>query len=409
MKSLRLGELFIDLGYINESQLNEALAYQKKNPSKRIGTILIELKLINETQLVQTLADKLEIKVTDINRLNIEIDAVQQIPKQLAEKYGILGVKLNGNVLTIVTNDPLDFYALEDIRQTTEKTLEIQISELQPLRKAIQYYYSEITARKAMQTANQTPVLDSGKLFSEATVITDAETSDAPTIRLIDSLIQRAYTMQASDIHIEPFEDETVVRMRVDGVMLDYMNLQKSLHPSLIARIKIMANLDITEKRLPQDGHFRTRLEREDLNVRVSMIPTVFGEKTVMRLLAKNATIDHSGQFGMNDHAYKHFLPMLDYPNGIVYITGPTGSGKSTTLYMVLEYLAKRKVNISTIEDPVEKSIKGINQTQTNQMAGLTFERGLRALLRQDPDVIMVGETRDAETASISVDRKSVV
>jgi len=403
MKSLRLGELFIELGYITEAQLNEALAYQKKYPTKRIGAILIELKLINETQLVQTLAEKLEIKVAEIDRLNIEMDAVQQIPKQLAEKYGILGIKLNGNVLTIVTNDPLDFYALEDIRQTTEKTLEIQISELQPLRKAIQYYYSEITARKAMQTANQTPVLDSGKFFSEATVITDAETSDAPIIRLIDSLIQRAYTMQASDIHIEPFEDETVVRMRVDGVMIDYMNLQKTLHPSLIARIKIMANLDITEKRLPQDGHFRTRLEREDLNVRVSMIPTVFGEKTVMRLLAKNATIDHSGQFGMNDHAYKHFLPMLDYPNGIVYITGPTGSGKSTTLYMVLEYLAKRKVNISTIEDPVEKSIKGINQTQTNQMAGLTFERGLRALLRQDPDIIMVGETRDAETASISV------
>ena len=403
MKSLRLGELLIEVGYITESQLTEALAYQKKNPSKLIGAILVELKFIKETQLVNTLAQKMEIKVADVDRMTIDIEAVQLIPKQLAEKYGILGVKQNGSILTIVTNDPLDFYALEDIRQTTEKTLDIQISELQPLRKAIQYYYSEITARKAMQTANQTPFMETGKLFSESMVITDAETSDAPTIRLIDSLIQRAYTLQASDIHIEPFEDETVVRLRVDGVMMDYMNLQKSLHPSLIARIKIMANLDITEKRLPQDGHFRTRLDKEDLNLRVSMIPTVFGEKTVMRLLAKNAKIDHSGQFGMNDYAYKQFLPMLDFPNGIVYITGPTGSGKSTTLYMVLEHLAQRNVNISTIEDPVEKNIKGINQTQTNLMAGLTFEKGLRALLRQDPDIIMVGETRDTETASISV------
>jgi type IV pilus assembly protein PilB len=206
MKSLRLGELLIEVGYINESQLTEALAYQKKHPSKRIGAILIELKFINEAQLVNTLAQSLRLKLPISDHMQIDIEAVQLIPKQLAEKYGILGIKQNGSILTIVTNDPLDFYALEDIRQTTEKTLEIQISELQPLRKAIQYYYSEITARKAMQTANQTSFTETGKLFSESMVITDAETSDAPTIRLIDSLIQRAYTMQASDIHIEPLK-----------------------------------------------------------------------------------------------------------------------------------------------------------------------------------------------------------
>ncbi len=403
MKNLPLGELLKNLGHITEYQLREVLEYQKIHTNMRIGAALIELGFLTEKQLIQTLAQQLEIKVAEVERMTIDIEAVQLIPIQLAEKYDILGVKLNGNQLTIVTSDPLNFYALEDIRQITEKTLDVQIGERAPLKRAIEYYYSEVTARRAMQTANKTPVVDAGKFFSEAMVITDAETSDAPTIRLIDSLIQRAYTMQASDIHIEPFEDETAVRMRVDGIMIEYMKLQKSLHPSLMARVKIMANLDITEKRLPQDGHFRTRLEREDLNVRVSMIPTVFGEKAVLRLLAKNATIDHSGQFGMNDDAYKRFVPMLDFPNGIVYITGPTGSGKSTTLYMVLEYLARRSVNISTIEDPVEKNIKGINQTQTNPVAGLTFETGLRALLRQDPDVIMVGETRDAETASISI------
>jgi type IV pilus assembly protein PilB len=403
MKNQPLGELLKDLGFITEYQLREVLEYQKIHSHLRIGAALIELGFITEKQLIQTLAQQLEIKVAEVDRLTVDIEAVQLIPRQLAEKYVILAIKLSGNLLTIVTSDPLNFYALEDIRQITEKTLDVQIGESASLKKAIEYYYSEVTAQRAMQTANQTTVVDAGKFFSEAMVITDAETSDAPTIRLIDSLIQRAYTMQASDIHLEPFEDETAIRMRVDGVMIEYMNLQKSLHPSLMARIKIMANLDITEKRLPQDGHFRTRLEREDLNVRVSMIPTVFGEKAVLRLLAKNATIDHSGQFGMNEDAYKRFLPMLDFPNGIIYITGPTGSGKSTTLYMVLEYLARRNVNISTIEDPVEKNIKGINQTQTNPVAGLTFETGLRALLRQDPDIIMVGETRDAETASISV------
>ena len=258
MKNLPLGELLKNLGYISEYQLREVLEYQKVHTHLRIGAALIELGFITEKQLMQTLAQQLELKVAEVERLSIDIEAVQLIPRQLAEKYVILGVKVNANVLTIVTSDPLNFYALEDIRQITEKTLDVQIGESAPLKKSIEYYYSEVTARRAMQTANQTTVVDAGKFLSEAMVITDAETSDAPTIRLIDSLIQRAYTMQASDIHIEPFEEETAVRMRVDGVMIEYMNLQKSLHPSLMARIKIMANLDITEKRLPQDGHFRT-------------------------------------------------------------------------------------------------------------------------------------------------------
>ena len=192
--------------------------------------------------------------------------------------------------------------------------------------------------------------------------------------------------------------------MRIDGVIIDYVTLQRALHQSLIARIKIMSNLDIAEHRVPQDGHFRARLETgPDVNVRVSILPTVFGEKAVLRLLATNTHIEHADHFGMDDETYKRFRPLLDRPNGIVYLTGPTGSGKTTTLYMVLQEVAQRQVNVSTIEDPVERNLARINQTQVNNVAGLTFESGLRALLRQDPDVIMVGETRDAETASISV------
>ncbi len=191
--------------------------------------------------------------------------------------------------------------------------------------------------------------------------------------------------------------------MRIDGVLVDYVTLQKNLHASLIARIKIMSDLDIAERRVPQDGHFRMKIDDEFINMRVSVIPTVFGEKAVIRLLASVAAIDHGSSFGMNAQDYEKFHRMLQSPNGIIYVTGPTGSGKSTTLYMVLEEMSKRAVNISTIEDPVEKNLLKLNQMQVNNMAGLTFEVGLRALLRQDPDIIMVGETRDSETANISV------
>lgn len=226
---------------------------------------------------------------------------------------------------------------------------------------------------------------------------------EVPIIHLLNSLVERAIKSNASDIHIEPFERETKVRMRIDGVILEYVTLQRNVHQSLIARIKIMANLDIAEKRIPQDGHFRVRTEEGYVNIRVSLMPTVYGEKAVLRVLASSVPLDYAGQFGMDDYSYRQFLPVLSSSNGIIYITGPTGSGKSTTLYMILEYLSSRMVNVSTIEDPVEKNVPGVNQTQVNNVAGLTFDVGLRALLRQDPDIIMVGETRDGETAGTSV------
>ncbi len=192
--------------------------------------------------------------------------------------------------------------------------------------------------------------------------------------------------------------------MRIDGVVSEYVKIQKNIHGPLIARIKILANLDIAEKRIPQDGHFRVALgDGQQVNIRVSVLPTVFGEKAVLRIMAATSHLDHADHFGMDEYSYNLFRPLLDYPNGIIYITGPTGSGKSTTLYMILDYLSGRQVNISTIEDPVEKNLSGINQTQVNPTAGLTFDVGLRALMRQDPDIIMVGETRDGETAGTSV------
>ncbi|HIW22098.1 MAG TPA: GspE/PulE family protein [Candidatus Dorea intestinavium] len=376
----------------------EALEYQQEHKGKRLGTILIELGFVTEKQTLEALARRFELPIVDLSNYEVDVEAVAKIPKQLAEKYNLLAIKEEGSLLTVATNDPLDFYGFEDIKQTTGLELDIVLCEKNIIAGAINYYYSEVSAKLAAKKANT-----SMKGMEEIKIDINEADGDAPIVNLLNSLVTRAYSVNASDIHIEPFEEKSNVRMRVDGTIVDYVSLQKSLHASLIARIKIISDIDIAERRIPQDGHFRTKIGEEYVNVRVSVIPTVFGEKAVLRLLSSGGKIDYPSTYGMMEEDYHKFSSMLKSPNGIIYITGPTGSGKTTTLYMVLEELSKKQVNISTIEDPVEKNLPRINQMQTNNTAGLSFEVGLRALLRQDPDIIMVGETRDAETASISI------
>ena len=396
-KNLKIGDVLIEQGYLTEKDLEKALLVQKSSDGKRLGEVLIEQGYITENQMLQAMAAKMDCQVISVDGLSVDVEAVERIPRQLAEKYCVLAVAAVGNRLQVVINDPLNFYGLEDVRQITGMELAIFLSEKAPLEKAIHFYYAEISAREAADKANRS--LDQSV---EEMEVEEGE-DDTPIINLLNSLIQRAYSTNASDIHIEPFEDKTSVRMRIDGTIVDYVTLKKNVHNSLIARIKILAELDIAERRSPQDGHFKVRQPDGYLNIRVSVIPTVFGEKAVLRLLSNNARIDNGSQFGMLDEDYQKLLLMLRSPHGIIYLTGPTGSGKTTTLYLILEELAKRNVNISTIEDPVEKNLPRVNQMQVNPLAGLTFETGLRALLRQDPDIIMVGETRDSETAAISV------
>lgn len=313
-----------------------------------------------------------------------DLEAVGLIPEPLASRHLLLAVGFAGEELVVAAADTANSFALEEVRARTGRELILHRSEAESLRRAIRYYYAELEARNA------------------ALGVSADGSGDA--VRLLESLLRRGVSVRASDIHIEPYETETLVRMRMDGVIQDYLTLQSSVHPSLIARVKVLGDLDITERRLPQDGHFRFHTEEGDLNIRVSILPTVFGEKAVLRLLATESQVeDHIEHFGMDEETYRRFLPLLSVPNGMIYLTGPTGSGKSTTLYMILEYLAQGHVNISTIEDPVEKNLRRVNQTQVNVTAGLTFEKGLRAILRQDPDIIMVGETRDGETAEIAV------
>ena len=399
--NLRIGEVLEERGYVTQEQIQKALDYQKEHRDMRFGQILMQLEFVTENQVLEALASRLGLEIVDVTQMQVDIDAVSKIDMEFAQKHLLLPVNIQNGMLLLVTNDPLNYFALEEVRQRTGCYIQLMLSEEQPLSQAISYYFAEARAKMAASTANES---FEGEIFNDVDLSLIGESDDeTPVIRLVNTLIDRAIRSNASDVHIEPFDNETKVRMRIDGVILDYVTLQRTVHQPLVARIKIMANMDIAEKRVPQDGHFRVNSEIGYVTIRVSVIPTVFGEKAVMRILASAGKLDNADKFGMDEYTYQRFLPMLSVPNGIIYVTGPTGSGKSTTLYMILEYLRGRMVNISTIEDPVEKNVPDINQTQVNNTAGLTFEVGLRALLRQDPDIIMVGETRDGETAEISV------
>ncbi|MBE6842376.1 MAG: type II secretion system protein GspE [Ruminococcus sp.] len=400
MKNIPIGEVLKEYGYITEEQIQEALQYQKTEAGKgkRLGILVQELNFVTELQVLECLGKKLDLPLVNMADVKVDLDAVEKVPKQLAVKYNVFPFGQKNGRLQLAMSDPLNFYAQEDIRQIVDMPLDIMLAEKAVITKEIDHNYAEVGAKIAARQANIS-VQDAALPEIE---IEDGD-DDVPVIKLVNSLLARGYSANASDIHIEPFEGHTQVRMRIDGMIVDFVTLAKSLHMSLVARIKIMGNMDIAEKRIPQDGNFRTIVEGFDISIRVSVIPTIYGEKVVMRYLTSDTTIDKAGHFGMEEFAYKKLSKMLEAPNGIIYITGPTGSGKTTTLYMVLEHLAKRQVNISTIEDPVERGLPKINQMSVNVAAGLTFGVGLRALLRQDPDIIMLGETRDAETAEISV------
>lgn len=386
-----------EYGYVTEEQLDQAMEYQKEHKGMRLSTALVELGAITERRMLEILASCMKLEMGCVDQMGVDLEAVQIIPMEVAQRYRILGTAVDGDILTVLTNDPLNYYGLEDVRQTTGMNLRILLCEGKELDQAIRCCYAEVRARQAASQVNDSP-----RPKMEPLEVEEGD-GDAPVIHLLNSLVERAYHQNASDIHLELFEDKTVVRMRIDGIIQEYVTLQKRVHASLIARIKILSDLDIAKRQVPQDGHCQMKIDGKTVHMRISVMPTVFGEKAVIRLLAGSTRIDHAGTFGMSLPVYETVTRMLRAPHGLIYITGPTGSGKTTTLYMILQELAKRQVNIVTIEDPVERNLPKINQSQVNPAAGLTFETGLRALLRQDPDMIMVGETRDRETASISV------
>ena len=357
---------------------------------------LTSLTGMDRESALELLGRRFGMETVNLSLFPVDPEAVAMLPKELALRHRAVGIYFEEGSLCAAMADPLNYEAVSEVTAALEMPVTLFLADERGILETIEACYSERDAKWAAMEMRKKPVI-AGRGKEKP-----AEGTQAPVVKLLDNLLMRGYSAGASDIHVEPSEQETEVRMRVDGMLLPYVSLPKTAHPALIARIKIMSGLDVAKKRGPQDGHCRADLDGVSLNLRVSIIPTIHGEKAVLRFLTTSSSIDHEEQFGMDEENAARFERMLSYPHGIIYLTGPTGSGKTTTLYLALEYLAGRHINISTIEDPVEKSIQGINQMQVNRAAGLTFETGLRALLRQDPDVMMVGETRDSETAKIS-------
>lgn len=397
-KKKRLGDLLIDSGKLREADLQTALKLQATT-GKRLGQILIEKRLVTEDDILTILEMQMAIPRIHLDYTPIEEEAVYRISEAIAKKHTIIPIKVRGNKITLVTNDPYNILAIEDVKIATGLDAELVLDSSESISEAIKRYYSrQVAERTAKNLADK-----ESKEKKEEKPIDFDEVKDAPAVKLVDTIIENAVRMKASDIHIEPLENEVRVRCRVDGNLQKVLEIPKETQGSLITRIKIVANLNIAEKRLPQDGRIITKIDNKEVDLRVSVLPTIHGEKVVIRILARSSFLVGKEQLGLSDYNMNIMASIMDKPYGIVLATGPTGSGKSTTLYTLLNELNTVDKNIITVEDPVEYMMEGISQVNVNVKAGLTFASGLRSILRQDPDVVMVGEIRDNETAEIAI------
>lgn len=404
MKNIRVGEILVENGFITPKQLEQALEKQKSRPGVMLGDLLIELGYVSETQFAQALSMRLKVPFVDLTTVPISIDAVKKIPESIARKNTVIAFAIDDYTLTVATNDPINFYIFEDLKAITGMEIHAMLAPKNVIVQTIDKMYSQQVVSNAMDDLKSESIADEMK--KEDTLSTE-RIDNAPIVKIVNSLIIKAFRSNASDIHIEPFKDRTRIRFRIDGDLLKpegIGDLQPEYHSALVTRMKILGGMNIAEKRIPLDGRYGTVIDGVNLDVRVSSIPTVYGEKVVIRLLS---TADEKTRkitdLGMTEYNYEMFKQIIRCPHGVMLVTGPTGSGKSTTLYATLGELSKPNVNIVTVEDPVEKKIDGVNQVQINAKAGMTFAAALRSILRQDPDIIMVGEIRDGETADIAI------
>lgn len=399
-KSLRLGDLLLDAGKINEIQLKEALEQQKIIKTKRLGEVLIDMGFLREDDILEVLEKQLGTPAIDLGKYKIDPNATALIPENIARRYDLIPIGKSDGKLVVAMNDPLNIFAIDDIKLLTGMDIKIVISSKAVILKAINKFYSQESTKKALEEFEETYTPSSIEDFDEEDL---TEVNSAPVVKLVNSIISQAIKMKASDIHIEPSEKNIRIRYRVDGDLQEIMNLSNKSLMAIVTRIKIMGRMDIAERRIPQDGRIETEIEGRDIDMRISTLPTVYGEKIVIRLLDREGFNFTKEDLGFSDYDLKIFNKILKQPYGIILVTGPTGSGKTTTLYTILKDLNREEKNIITVEDPVEYKLNGINQVQVNNKAGLTFANGLRSILRQDPDIIMVGEIRDSETAEIAV------
>ena len=401
-KYVKLGELLVSVGAITPEQLEKALALQKGS-GKRLGTILLENRFVTEQQIIEVLQLQLGVEFIDLTSVQIPPEMAQTLSKNLARKHKVVPVRLAGGDLYLAMADPLDFPALEEVRAATQKNVVPMIATSAAIERTIMNLYGNESAARAIEEMRR-DVKGDGAAGAAAGQLGEDDAGAAPTIRLVNSVIERAIVENASDIHFEPREAEMVIRLRVDGVLYQALTVPKTIQDAVIARIKVMGGMDIAEHRVPQDGRSNVRIRQTEVDLRISTLPTIFGEKVTIRLLSKSQALLTMNGIGLSGKNYEKFNYLIhNNSSGVILIVGPTGSGKSSTLYTMLGELNSEKVNVVSLEDPVEYHMDGVNQVQINEKQGMTFAGGLRSILRQDPDIIAVGEIRDRETAEIAI------
>src|SRR2546422_3024521 len=405
----RLGDLLVADGLLTAEQLKKALAEQQGSPEK-IGSVLVRVNFVNEDQLIGFLSRQYGVPSITLAQLDIESDVLKLVPAPIARKYEVIPVRKMGNSLALAMADPTNVFALDDISFMTNLQVLPLVASQTAIKKAIdRNYESKTEAISSVLSDMQTDlgnveVVEDGEEGAKVDVFELKESADeAPVVKLVNMVLVDAIQKGASDIHFESYEKIFRIRFRMDGVLHEMLAPPKRLESAILSRLKIMSNLDIAERRMPQDGRIKLRYNTREIDFRVSTLPTIFGEKAVLRILDKDALKLDMTQLGFDEWSLEKFSAVIHQPYGMVLITGPTGSGKTTTLYSAIHTINSPDINIMTAEDPVEYNLKGVNQVQINEGIGRTFSAALRSFLRQDPDVILVGETRDLETAQISI------
>lgn len=395
----KIGDLLVDKGYISPLILDEALREQAAT-GKRIGAILVERGEITEEQLIDTISERLSIPQVSLNAMVISPEVIQLIPVDTARRYTVIPIFVIGTTMTLAMADPLNIIALDEIKYQTGYEIKRAVAKTSEIKLAIDQYYSVADSLHEIMSSRRTEE-NERKIVSPLT--SERSEADSPIVKLVNLIITKAVNEGASDIHVEPDETSLRIRYRVSGTMREEASPPKSMQNEIISRIKVAADLDVSEKRLPQDGRFMMLVENAPVDLRVSTLPTIHGEKIVIRILDRRNLLLTFRQLGFRDSLQEAWMNIIHKPEGLVLISGPTSSGKTSTLYATLQEINSIEKNIITVEDPVEYSMPVINQIQINEKAGLSFPTSLRSILRQNPDIIMIGEIRDRETAQMAV------
>jgi type IV pilus assembly protein PilB len=378
----------------------EELKTEVLNSGRPLETLILEAKLLSEEELTKVKAEVLGVPFVDVSNKAVGIDVLSLIPEPVARRYQLIPFQLKGDVLEVAMADPLDIQAIKFIEQKSGKKIEPYLGVPAAINAAIGQQYAQSVTTEVSEAVRKISAVTPENITERAALGTIRED---PIPKIVSRLLEYGMKSRASDIHIEAKEKKTSVRYRIDGILHEKIVLPKKVHEGVVSRIKILAGMKIDERRIPQDGRFSFKIDDREVDLRVSTLPTVFGEKVVMRILEKSTGVPSLPELGLRGNALKILQENIKRPNGIILVTGPTGSGKTTTLYSVLTEISTPKVNVITLEDPVEYQMPGVNQVQINPAAGLTFASGLRSILRQDPDIIMVGEIRDVETTDLAI------